>query len=592
MISFKNKHHRRTVLTCCSVSAALIGLTLLSSCSDWDDHYDANKSITPTQSETLMQNMEKNGQLTQFVSLLKKAGFDQELSASQTLTVWAPKDGTFDYNTLSGYSSDRLLREFVENHVARNNYPASGVVDQNIYMLNEKRMHFSGTTSYDIQGVKLLTSNLSSMNGTIHLIDGKIPFLSNIYESLNNYDFALDSISNFIHSFDEKEIDEEKSERGPVVDGQQTYLDTIYNERNELLEDLYDVLINSEDSSYTMMMPTNTAWDKAMSTIYGYFNYVPQFEQLTDIADKKTEIVKLKDAEAMRDSVSKVYMLAGLFYNNNLYDNGKLKTATDGASLGCDSLMSTTGVKLYAEDAANLLSNATRVEKSNGAIWVTDSLRIPTWSFWNPELRIEAESSLLWGSYTNGTPNQIHVVQQNSDVKGSISRNYFIEIEPSGSSVNPEMSFYLPNVRSTEYSVYVVFVPANINSKNIAGTMKKNYLEFLIGYADSLGKSQEVSFGRFETNVDSLQNDPDGKISKLDTCYVGDMFFPMSYLGLSSGSSIYAPYLKIRSRVTSKQARENVYDRKMRIDCIILRPKNLDAYLKEHPDYMYDKGLY
>ena len=27
----------------------------------------------------------------------------------------------------------------------------------------------------------------------------------------------------------------------------------------------------------------------------------------------------------------------------------------------------------------------------------------------------------------------------------------------------------------------------------------------------------------------------------------------------------------------------------LRIDCIILRPKELDDHLKEHPDYKYDR---
>ena len=211
MISFKNKYHRSTVLTCCSVSAVLMGLAVLSSCSDWDDHYEANKSATSTQGETLLQNIEKNDQLTQFADLLKKTGYDKNLAASQTFTVWAPKDGSFDYNKLQGYDSERLQREFVENHIARNNYPASGAFDMDVYMLNEKRMHFGGTTSYDIQGVKLTDPNLWSSNGVMHLIDGQITYLSNIYESLNNYDeYKLDSISKFIHSFDEKEIDDLK----------------------------------------------------------------------------------------------------------------------------------------------------------------------------------------------------------------------------------------------------------------------------------------------------------------------------------------------------------------------------------------------
>ena len=82
----------------------------------------------------------------------------------------------------------------------------------------------------------------------------------------------------------------------------------------------------------------------------------------------------------------------------------------------------------------------------------------------------------------------------------------------------------------------------------------------------------------------------DGMTAKIDTCYIGDVTFPVSYLGMSSGSEIYAPYMKLRSRVSSNQTA--LYDRWMRIDCIILRPKKMDAYLKEHPDYKYDKGLY
>ena len=80
-------------------------------------------------------------------------------------------------------------------------------------MLNEKKMSFDGASDYSIQGVKLAIPNLSSCsNGTLHAVDGKVPFLSSIYESLNNYDYELDSISAFIKSYDEKKIDEKKIE--------------------------------------------------------------------------------------------------------------------------------------------------------------------------------------------------------------------------------------------------------------------------------------------------------------------------------------------------------------------------------------------
>ena len=589
MISFNIKHLGWKGMAC----SALVAAATLTACSDWDDHFDANSSVLDSQRSTLWQQIEKADNLKEFASLLKKTGFDENLSASQTYTVWAPVDGTFDYDVLANYSSERVLKEFVENHIARNNYPVSGQVDQRIYMLNEKKMSFNGSSDYNIQGVKLITPNMSScMNGTLHTINGKVPFLSSIYESLNNYDYPIDSISEYIKSFDEKKIDESKSKKGPVLNGEQTYLDTVYYEHNELFT-FYDAYINEEDSSYTMIAPTNKAWEKAMTTVRSYFNYRPEFEFMEDPVDKVVQKVKLEDADAMRDSVAKVALYAGLIFNNNIYDNKKLKTLQTGATLNADSLVTTTSTKMYSEDAENLFAHATRVEKSNGALWVTDdSLYMCTWTLWNPEIRIEAEYSNYWAgtsNVSNDQPEAKAVNKPNEEVLGKISNGSYLEVEPKSMAVNPEMYFYLPNVRSTEYSVYVVFVPANINSKYYSDPLKKNHLEVIIGYADDKGKNAEVTFKDIEPEVDSLLT-VEGMTAKIDTTYIGDITFPTSYVGMYGSSQTYAPYMRIRSRVSSKQAA--TYDRTMRIDCIILRPKNLDDYIKAHPDYKYDRHLY
>ena len=177
MISFNIKHLGWKGMAC----SAIIAAATLTACSDWDDHFDTNSSVLDSQRSTLWQQIDKADNLTQFASLLKKTGYDEKLSASQTYTVWAPVDNSFDYDVLSQYGNERLLREFVENHIARNNYPASGVVNKKIYMLNEKKMSFDGASDYSIQGVKLAIPNLSSCsNGTLHAVDGKVPFLSRV----------------------------------------------------------------------------------------------------------------------------------------------------------------------------------------------------------------------------------------------------------------------------------------------------------------------------------------------------------------------------------------------------------------------------
>lgn len=574
----------------CTALVTLHLSLITSSCSDWDEHFDANTSTVDSQNVTLWENIEKNNSLTQFADILKKTGYDERLKATQTYTVWAPEDNTFDYQAILGYGTERIVKEFVENHIARNNYPTSGRIDNRIYMLNEKKMVFSGKDTYDIQGIPLKQTNISSSNGTLHTIGGRLAFLSSIYEGLNILDHPIDSISDYIHSFDEKIINESMSKMGPVVNGEQTYLDIIYYKYNDLLS-LFDAYINREDSSYTMLLPTNKAWHDAMTQIRKYCKYIPSFKFLDLVNDKKTENVTLKDAEAMRDSVAKVYLMASLLYNNNLYDNQKLKTLDEGATLDCDSLMTTYGFKMYADDAASVFQNAKRMEMSNGAAWVTDSLRIPTWTIWNPEIRIEAEYSNYWGAYTyvNGAPDVKEVLIQNEEVYGQVSNDYYIELEPQSRGVNPEIYIYLPNVRSTAYNIYVVMVPANINSKYYSGEIKPNAMDFTIGYANETGAYKQENYS-IVSSKPLPENEGEGFTAKVDTVFVGEFSFPISYLGVSSNTKRYAPYLRIRSRVSNTDA--GAYDRTLRIDCIILRPKELDNYISEHPHYQYDKGLY
>ena len=559
------------------------------SCSDWDDHFDANTSVLESQNTTLWKNIEKSGNLTQFAEILRRTGYDQRLDASQTYTVWAPEDDTFDYQTLLSYGNERLVKEFVENHIARNNYPASGQMDKDVYMLNEKKMHFSGKDSYLIQGLLLNQLNISSSNGTIHTLKGRIAFLSNIYEALLNLDYPVDSLRDYVTSFDEKIINESKSKAGPVVNGEQTFLDTIYYEHNDMLS-LFDAHINREDSSYTMLIPTNKAWNDAQAKIQEYCNYLPSFKYLVPGEGRNPTTVTLKDAEAMKDSLAKLYMMASLFYNNNLFDNKKLKTLKEATALNCDSLMTTYGFKMYADDAANVFDKAKRLEMSNGAAWITDSLRIPSWTICNPEIRLEAEYQSIQAYYSNlnGEPNVKEVTKQNEEVLGHVSKSRYIELEPQSKNVNPEIYFYMPDLRSTTYNIYVVLVPANINSKYYSGELKPNLIDFNIGYNDEKGSFKQKLLDPVTVHVDSLNNGQ--YTAKVDTVFAGEFTFHLSYLGLSSGNKRYAPYIRVRSKVTNAESAN--YDRTLRIDCIILRPKELDDYISEHPDYKYDRGDY
>ena len=546
---------------------------LLTGCSDWTDHYDADSALLDTQNQTLWENIASTSNLSQFKALLQKAGYDAVLNNTQTYTVWAPADGTYDYELLSALNSDRLLREFIENHVARNNYPASGLVSNDLYTINEKLMHFIGNQQYTMQGINVSKPNVNTHNGIIHVLNGKIPFMANIYESLNNNEHPIDSIANYYHSFDERKLNEYKSIQGPIVDGNITYLDSIFDERNDLYSE-YFAYINREDSNYTMLVPTNEAWTKAKKQIEQYYKYLPSFEFIENIDEMTKKTISIRDVDSLTKATVYDMLMYDLFYNNNLYDNKKLKTLQTGQELKADSLLTTLGTKVYSEDAASLFEDAVRYEKSNGAFWITDSLRMQPWTTWNPELVIQAESNVI-SAVNVSEAKRVYVTPgtQNSEVAGHISRDTYLDLPPVAKGALPSAVFSLPNVRSTTYSIYIVTVPANILS---------NYFESKpYTFRVSLGYSNEAGKNKDKEKKWCVSNDFTSDPTRIDTLYLGDFTFPMAYYNTGN----YYPYMRVECHPKAE-------DPNMRFDCIILRPKEFDLYLKEHPEYKYDRGNY
>lgn len=570
-----------------SASFSIVTALALGACSDWDDHFDAESTVLPSQKASLWENIKNDGELTQFAALLEKTGYDKVLSSSQSFTIWAPKnDATgFNYTALTVLDDSILINDFVKNHISRANTLLSGLKSQErVYMLNQKKMLLDGQdiSSYTIQNIGLSDANIATGNGTLHKLDGVIPFTSNIYETLDTTNLQIDSIAKYFRKYHKREIDKSKSTAGPAMNGELTYIDTVFTESNSLYS-LFNAYINHEDSSYTMILPTNDAWTEAKATISQFYNYAPQFTVLqtvtTQNGTKDTIInVALRNPEQLKDSMVNRMLVQNLFYNNNLYDNKKLKELQSASAIDCDSLISTHrkggeyDTKIYKEDIQELFKDAVRTNKSNGAVWQTNHLGMRTWTSWNPEIRVEAESgsSLLKAEYCTVESAPVNIGSQNPMVSGHVSNNSYIIAEPLYAGAHPDVYISLPDVRSTEYCVYVVLVPANITNPKADTISHKMQIE--INYADENGKRKNQSFGN------SNFNNP----TKIDSLYIGNITFPIAY----AGTGDYKPYIRIRSRVSSK---EN-YDENLRIDCIILRPKVLDDYLKAHPDYKYDRG--
>ena len=590
-----------------STSLPLGGLGwALTSCSDWDDHFTADEQLLPTATQTIWQNISSRDDLSQFRALVEKSGMSGKLNEVNSYTVWAPKNGTFNYDSISRVSDSLLLARFVKNHIARFAHSFTGSDSTRVEMLNLKKKYFQGSPgSYTIAGIPIADANIASSNGFLHVIDEAIPYRASIYESLNNEVYPIDSISDYIHRYDVHRIDLSQSTEGPTLHGERTYLDTVYIDYNSYVSQP-NRYINEEDSSYTMIVPTNEAWTKARTAIKKYLNLLPSYKYLDGTADsersKNTKETTPIDAAYLQDSIATLILMQNLIINNNLYDNGKLKTLATGGQLDVDSLMfggetaySVGGYnitysyyKLYKNDARDLMEGTTRHEASNGSLFITDTLRWHPWNYWNSPIQIEGE----WADVasTDGVVSaqrgSVGAGQQNPAVAGKVSSNAFLNITARANR-NPKIDFYLDGILSTEYNIYVVVLPNNIT--NVYDTIpRKNQLQFLIGNNDAdgnlttwgwqNGKLVSVNNNRIGSFLgDVVENDP----TRVDTLYVGTVNFPIAYYDSNA-----RPFLRIEDCV-ERWTGQVTSD--LRLDCIILVPTEFDAYLREHPEYYDDR---
>ena len=115
---------------------------LFTACSDWDDHYDAGKAVEGTATSTIWENISSNVNLSQFADLIRKTGYDDVLNTSQTFTVWAPLNGTFDYDDLGYGHQHEILADDCGDFLIRRSdgviaYQLAVVVDDSLMGVNE-----------------------------------------------------------------------------------------------------------------------------------------------------------------------------------------------------------------------------------------------------------------------------------------------------------------------------------------------------------------------------------------------------------------------------------------------------------------------
>lgn len=546
-------------------AATMLAVT---SCSDFSDYNDTPVSDVQQADRTLWENISQNDQLSDFATLVKKAGFDDELSQPHYYTVWAPLNGTYDASSLMSADSATVLYQFVKSHIAEYNHSVSGLVDERIHALNRKSFAFEGDGQYTYAGHTLRQLNLPNSNGIMHLLDGAARFYPNLYEYLFSCE-GIDSVATFFKRYETSVLDTKNSVLGPTINGKQTYIDSVMITSNSLLNRI-KAKLDKEDSTYTMLVPTNEAWlahyDK-ISKCYNYINttVAQNIDEATSTSSAPTASVTV-DAAYTKDSLTRLHLVSDLVYNNNNYYNNWL---IDDTVEPYDTLRSTTSG--YMTNPQEIMSRVIdRETMSNGTFCLVDSLAFRPWESWCFPLGQSPLYSRTWtGSNTmvyidNTFFDDIKYVPKNPAQK----QLGYLWVTPLSNYGKPQLDVKLRNVLSTTYNIYIVLAPGMDVGEDADGNkfLKPNMLDFTLSYCDAKGKLATKKLNQ------KVVNDP----TRVDTLAVGTFTFPVAYAGL--GDNVY-PNLKITTDFgVFDKAKMAAYTRDFSIISILMRPVELEEF--------------
>lgn len=512
----------------------------MSSCSDvWDDHY--GRQVGDSSTSTLLERIQDHEKLSDFLALLKKTHvynnhhatgvtFADMLAADQTLTVWAPVNGTFNADSLlelcqTTKGDSTVGQHFVMNHIAHNLYNMNVQTNEDVLMLNNKYLPLNSTNLYDA-AVFGDNVNISASNGLLHIVDKDVQYSYNIYEALTSMkEFA--HFGGFLSHYEKQELDEERSIQAGIVDGQKVYSDSVMVKENTLFR-VFDQIM-SEDSTFLMLAPDASIWQPVYDEAVAYFNYgsLPKADSISEYwttVSLMSDLIYNRKLQHVEDSLFstsfKVREWPYHVYYNPLAADGILSTANIKDSLQC----------------------------SNGNIY-----RLNRWPFTPEDLYFhpiitqgEREASVT--SYKDCTMNYRAVIAD------SVSGNAYVDIVPRTSTSNWNATFEINNTLSGTYDICAVILPKtvyNVNSRDF----KPNKFKATLNYVDAAGNKQEESYPT------EITNNP----YAVDTVVIGRFTFPTcNYQQPDATVS-----LQLQCSISSRQT---TFSREMYLDCIYLKP--------------------
>lgn len=609
----KNIYKLRMAVVACCVSAA-------TACTDYLDYNTVPEATDPQADKTLWENILENENLTEFAGVLERMGYDKVLDASHTYTVWAPVNGSYSVEELKQMDSTQVERQFLKNIIADYAHRETDINDTVVYMLNGKLVRFSNknTAHLAFDGKEIIPNtsnpevfNYPSTNGLLYVTAAPATFRYNGYEYLRESKDMPQMMAAYVGRYESRILDEVNSVKGAIIDGVQHYDDSVVIVSNVLTRQMLRAQLENEDSLYTILIPTDTAWSKAYDRIASYYKYAAtmpyqdlehadvgankgadwnskqgRLSTLMGATVGKTD-VQLAAAPAgndisetgayWTDSVTKRFITNYLVYSEtNKKYNSKLSTGQP--FVEADTLYTTTGWHLTNLEELDRQTEGEAIQLSNGHVRFINDFPFDSEETYAPIIKSREVGRVLTATGYPSTEESIDRMVLDPKVcvlddEEETALRYVRTNIPDISTYPSEIDFYIEDVLSTTYDIFLVVVPACVENPALPDSLRKPYSFYAdINYADYSGGKLTLITGRFNGekvltktgDLRKLEPFHDKGRDKVDTVKLGRVTFPVCYAMTDAKPNIKVMY--------PDRMLDDSYERNLRIANIILKP--------------------
>lgn len=449
-------------------------------------------------SEAIFGRIKSKPELGIFTKMLEITGYDKLIDAS---TIWVPDNRALKDVDLNDTA---VIKKIVQLHINRQKISTKNIVDDSVYvkMINKKNLIYRKTPlGYTFDDITVIESDIVVADGIIHILDGQAKYIMNLWEYLNQMTGA-DSMKSFIQSLNRVVYDPQASYRNDVL------VDSVFTISNDIMN--YLGKLDSEDSTYTVLVPDDTAWKQAYDSLLPFYPVPPNLGGL----EKQIENTKWV---ILRELIHKG--ISNIPKNDSIYGNLS-------AAINC----------------------------TNGILMTVSQLN----QFLKPqkEILIEAENERFRGN----TQSYLQVLKAPENSKFDISNNEFIRCHTVTTSTYGQSSvlFRIPNILASEYDIYAVFVPTCIIDST---DLRPFRMAYYITYINEKGIQVKNETIKPENNLTNPISMTKVLIAKNFRSHWGE------------ATKVEYPYPSVTIKIENDVRRnEETHNRNFQLDYIILEP--------------------